>query len=92
MRQNYPISLPPNDYSNPNATASKFEEIENRLDEIEHGSEAEKDHDSRSIGIWIFGSALAMVLSWSRNASILYCIGHGIVSWIYVVYFALTRK
>lgn len=30
------------------------------------------------IGIYGFGAALAMILSWSRNGSILYCIGHGI--------------
>jgi hypothetical protein len=39
-----------------------------------------------------FGCALAMILSWSRNASILWAILHGILSWFYVIYFALTRK
>jgi len=75
----------PNDYSHPNAVASKFEEIEDRLDELE------ENHTSQGAGLWIFGSALAMVLSWSRNASILYSIGHGLASWIYVIYFAFTR-
>ncbi len=37
-----------------------------------------------------FGTALAMVLSWSRNESILYAIVHGICSWIYVIWYALT--
>ncbi|MHC4573484.1 MAG: hypothetical protein ACYS76_05050 [Planctomycetota bacterium] len=38
------------------------------------------------------GSAIAVVLSWQRNKSILLAIIHGILSWIYVIYFALTRR
>lgn len=38
-----------------------------------------------------FGTALAMILSWSRNESILYAIVHGICSWFYVIWYALTR-
>jgi hypothetical protein len=38
-----------------------------------------------------FGSTLAIAISWSVNHSILWAIIHGILSWIYVVYFALTR-
>lgn len=35
------------------------------------------------------GVALAMILSWSKNASILWCILHGICSWFYVIYYAI---
>lgn len=35
-----------------------------------------------------FGSALAMILSWSINHSILWAILHGIFSWFYVIYYA----
>lgn len=38
-----------------------------------------------------FGSALAIVISWSQHHSILWAILHGVLSWLYVVYFALTR-
>jgi hypothetical protein len=38
-----------------------------------------------------FGSALAIAISWSIHKSILWAIIHGILSWIYVVYYALTR-
>jgi hypothetical protein len=38
------------------------------------------------------GSALAIVGSWQRNRSILWAILAGLFSWIYVIYFALTRK
>lgn len=35
---------------------------------------------------WVFGSALAMILSYERSSSILWAILHGIMSWIYVLY------
>ena len=38
------------------------------------------------------GSAIAVVCSWQRNRSILWAILAGILSWLYVFYFALTRK
>jgi len=37
------------------------------------------------------GGALAIVLSYSINHSILWCILHGVFSWIYVVYFAVVH-
>jgi len=36
-----------------------------------------------------FGSALAMILSFQLNHSILWAIVHGLCSWFYVVYRAL---
>ena len=38
-----------------------------------------------------FGSALAIAISWSQNHSILWAVLHGIFSWLYVLYYALTR-
>ena len=38
------------------------------------------------------GSALVVVCSWQRNRSILWAILAGILSWFYVIYFAMTRK
>jgi len=38
-----------------------------------------------------FGSTLAIAISWSVNHSILWACIHGILSWIYVIYFAITR-
>ena len=38
-----------------------------------------------------FGTALAITISWSVNKSILWAIIHGIFSWFYVIYYALTR-
>jgi hypothetical protein len=55
---------------------------------------AEITHIHRTVtqsGIGI-GSAVAIVLSWHRNKSILFAILHGILAWFYVIYFALTRR
>ena len=38
------------------------------------------------------GSAIAVVCSWQRNRSILWAILAGILSWLYVIYFAMTRR
>jgi hypothetical protein len=38
------------------------------------------------------GAAIAIVCSWERNRSILWAILAGILSWFYVIYFAITRK
>ncbi|MDF1861002.1 MAG: hypothetical protein P1U87_12365 [Verrucomicrobiales bacterium] len=38
------------------------------------------------------GSALGVVCSWQRNRSILWAILAGVLSWFYVIYFAITRK
>lgn len=38
-----------------------------------------------------FGSALAMVISFTTHQSVLWAIVHGILSWIYVIYYLLMR-
>ncbi len=38
-----------------------------------------------------FGTALAIAISWSVNKSILWAIIHGILSWAYVIYYAIVR-
>jgi hypothetical protein len=38
------------------------------------------------------GSALAITISWSTHQSILWAIVHGFFSWLYVIYFAITRN
>ena len=38
------------------------------------------------------GTVVAAITSWERNRSVLLMIIHGIFSWLYVIYFLLTRK
>ena len=44
---------------------------------------------SSGIGL---GTVLAVVVSWERNKSVLLAFLHGIFSWLYVLYFVITRK
>ena len=39
-----------------------------------------------------FGTALAIAISYTNNHSILWAIIHGLFSWFYVIYFAITRR
>lgn len=72
--------------------STTIEDLEARLDDFESQLEdAGGSNGSAVLGPYFFGSCLAMILSWSRNGSVLYCIGHGLASWIYVIYFAATR-
>ncbi len=38
-----------------------------------------------------FGTALAIAISWSTHHSILWAIVHGFFSWLYVIYYVITR-
>ena len=38
------------------------------------------------------GSAIAVTVSWSRYHSLVWVIIHGIFGWLYVIYYALTRR
>ncbi len=49
-----------------------------------------KTREAARAGITM-GSALAITISWSVNHSILWAILHGFFSWLYVIYYAVTR-
>ncbi len=38
-----------------------------------------------------FGSALAIAISWSVNKSVLWAVIHGVLSWLYVIYYVIVR-
>lgn len=38
-----------------------------------------------------FGSALAIVISYTQNSSILWAIVHGLLSWLYVIYRVMLK-
>ena len=46
---------------------------------------------SAGVGVWGFGSMLAITLSWSAHHSILWMIIHGVFSWFYVAYYAWMK-
>jgi len=82
------------------AEDANVEDLESRIEQLEtevYGlkeklEESRSDRNGDGAGLaYVLGSALAIVLSWSRSASILWCIFHGLLSWAYVLYFAVTR-
>jgi len=50
-----------------------------------------RNQDAATAGIG-FGVALAISISWSANKSILLAILHGILSWFYVIYYAIRYQ
>ena len=73
--------------------SSTTDELEERIAALEGSAVGLRYGNGIQYGEWIYllGLILGMILSWSRNTSILLCIGHGLASWIYVIYFAVTR-
>ena len=50
----------------------------------------ERRESAAKAGIGL-GSALAVAVSWSINKSLVWAIIHGVLGWIYVLYYAATR-
>lgn len=59
------------------------------LDIFAHDSEVNKTIVKNGIGL---GSVIAVVISWDRNKSILLAIIHGVLSWLYVIYYFFRRE
>lgn len=38
-----------------------------------------------------FGTALAIAISWSANKSLIWAVIHGLLSWFYVIYYAVVH-
>ena len=51
-------------------------------------SEVRGHATSAGIGL---GSAIAVAVSWSLHKSLLWAVVHGLLGWIYVIDYALTR-
>jgi hypothetical protein len=48
----------------------------------------EHTRNAAKVGVG-FGTALAITISWTANKSILWVIVHGILGWIYVIYYLI---
>jgi hypothetical protein len=66
-------------------TKKKSPEIDIKIKNIDKNMCCSKTNYSCS-GFWIFGSSLAMILSYERSSSILWAILHGIFGWFYVLF------
>jgi hypothetical protein len=67
----------------------QVEELENSVGQLQTKAEQGR-FEALNVG-YLFGSALAIAISWSIHQSILWAILHGIFSWFYVIYFAWMR-
>jgi hypothetical protein len=45
-----------------------------------------------SLATFSFGSILALIISWSRNASVRWAIFHGWLGWFYVLYYCFRLR
>jgi len=68
-------------------TKKKSPEIDIKIRNLDKANN--KYYIRHSSNFWIFGSALAMILSYERSASILWAILHGILSWFYILFRAM---
>ena len=74
------------------ATKKKSSSINIKVDNLDKIAKACKDDKKKKwncgggSGFWVFGSAFAMVLSYTQNSSIWWALLHGILSWFYVIY------
>ena len=73
------------------AAQSDLDELRERVEALEKGGDSDDHGGSGATVPFLGGVAFAMILSWSMNASILWCMLHVIVSWAYVIYFAFIR-
>lgn len=74
-----------------NELESPVDELESRLAELENRVEELESVRGVDLTIpYVLGLTIAVVLSWSRSHSILWCTMHGLFSWGYVIYFTLT--
>ena len=80
-----------NDVSTPEQSRLQLQELQSQIGQLSGRIEKlEKTNHPISVG-YLLGTAIAVTLSWSKNASILWCIFHGTFSWGYVIYFAVMR-
>ena len=82
------LPVPP-DRAHPHSHGTKSRERERTDKNGSRYYEVRSEGTKYGIG---FGSALAIAISYTTNKSILWAIIHGILGWLYVIYFALFHS
>ena len=72
------------------SSSDKLEELEENLLYL-NSSLGEIYSGIAMMLIYLFGSSLSMVVSYFDNRSIPWAIGHGLLSWGYVIYHAIFK-
>ncbi|HZL29275.1 MAG TPA: hypothetical protein VFC39_22305 [Acidobacteriaceae bacterium] len=80
------------DFDPPESVQERLEDLSERIEQLEATAQESASDRRHGIGLaYALGMAIAVTLSWARNASLSWCILHGFLSWVYVIYFAATR-
>ncbi len=67
----------------------RLDELESKVEELESGP-----HGHVEGGVTVFyslGVTLAAILSWDANRALLSAVIHGLLSWFYVIYYAVVH-
>ena len=68
--------------------SDEIEELRDRIENLERGSAGR----AGGIGVYGFGCALAISVSWSQHHSVIWAVLHGVLGWFYVGYFAYRSQ
>ncbi|MBI3549887.1 MAG: hypothetical protein HY078_12695 [Elusimicrobia bacterium] len=60
--------------------------------ELEHHASGSSAKTAGGLGVYEFGAALAIAISWTTQKSVLWAILYGILSWAYVLYYAYLHR
>ena len=52
---------------------------------------SDSNGSSAGMGLWGFGTVIAVTISWSLQESFWYAVGNGILSWIYLIWWGCTH-
>ncbi len=69
------------------------EDLESRVSDLEErvGNAQSNSGAGCVVAIYSLGASLSVVLSWHANHSVLWAILHGLLSWLYVIYFVFAH-
>jgi hypothetical protein len=67
---------------------SRLDDLESRQDDLESASGG--GYGGVSAG-YSLGATLAMILSWQSNHAVIWALLHGLLSWLYVIYYLVIN-
>ena|ERR1700737_2495295 len=77
-------------YESTEDVGSRIDDLESRLDELERDAPASGGDGCAPAGYGL-GATLAMILSWQSNHAVLWVVLHGLLSWVYVIYYLIVN-
>jgi hypothetical protein len=76
------------EHQSPDERESRIDDLESRLAGLESERSESSDYGCISAGYGL-GATLAMILSWHSNQAVIWALLHGLLSWIYVIYYLI---